>query len=627
MQSRRNGYPDGMTGLLSLRGAHEHNLRHVDLDLPLGRWTSVVGPSGSGKTSLVVDTIVREGQGRFLSGLSARARQFHGKLGRAAVEGIRGLPATLVVGQQTATDSPRSTVGTLSGALDLLRLLFAREGVDPEGVALTRSHFSFNHPLGACKACGGLGLEDRVAPAKIVADASRSIRAGALKPTLKNGYTVYSQVTLEVMDLICRAHGFDVDTPWRELTDEQRDVILYGTKQLKVPFGKHSIESRMRWEGITARPREEGYYRGLVPVIQETLERNRNPNILRFVETAACGACGGARLGRPGREARVGEARLPELLALPVRALWGRLADLPPSPVWEAVRPEVELRLERMERLGLAHLALERTSGTLSGGESQRLRLVAQLTAGLGRQLVAFDEPTLGLHPSGQAGMRAVLDELLELGNTLVVVEHDKCRSTPLGPAWERLRGQEMNGCPRVGRAFRRRRLAVRGLDISPESRKRPAAPLRRQDPRGLHATHPARAPLRADPLPAHPPPDLPRGPRPRLELAGRGGPEPSTAQAGRLPGPRERRPRGPRPALPLGGAHEAHLRLRAPETRECGARREVIACITEREVARTILRHLGLPDEPPSSTPARAPPLLDFARRPPGDAGGHRQS
>lgn len=414
-----------MPQFLTLRGAHEHNLRHVDLELPLGLWTSVVGPSGSGKTSLVVDTIVREGQRRFQGGLSARARQFHGKLGRAALEGVRGLPATIVVGQQTATDSPRSTVGTLSGALDLLRLLFAREGVDLGGVELSRSHFSFNHALGACDACGGLGLEDRVDPARIVADPTQSIRAGALRPTLKNGYTVYSQVTVEVMDQICRAHGFDIDTPWEALTDEQRDVILFGTQVLKVPFGKHSIESRMRWEGITARPREEGYYRGLVPVIQETLERNRNPNILRFVETVACGACGGSRLARPGREARVGDLRLPELLAMPVRELRPALAGLANTPVWEALRPGIELRLERMDRLGLEHLALGRRSGTLSGGEGQRLRLAAQLTAGLGRQLIAFDEPTLGLHPSGQAGMRAVLDELRELGNTLVVVEHD----------------------------------------------------------------------------------------------------------------------------------------------------------------------------------------------------------
>jgi excinuclease ABC subunit A len=410
---------------LSLRGAREHNLRAVDLDLPAGQWIAVVGPSGSGKTSLVFDTIVREGQRRVLGSLSARARQFYGKLGRADVDGLDGLPATVAVGQRTATGSVRSTVGTLTGGLDLLRLLYARRAVDPGGEPLTRSHFSFNHPDGACEACQGVGIEDRVSPERLVADAARSIRAGALAPTLKNGYTVYSQVTVEVMDEICRAHGFDVDTPWQDLDDGQRHVILYGTTALKVPFGKHSIESRMRWEGITARPREEGYYRGLVPVIEETLKRNRNPNVLRFVESVPCAACCGSRLGRPGREAALGSWRLPALLALPARELRVALGELPPSEVLSALRPSLDQRLQRMERLSLGHLALDRTSPTLSGGEAQRLRLAAQLTAGLGRQLVALDEPTLGLHPSEQQGMGEVLDELRDLGNTLLVVEHD----------------------------------------------------------------------------------------------------------------------------------------------------------------------------------------------------------
>jgi len=414
-----------LTSKLIVRGAREHNLRDVDLDLPLGQWICVVGPSGSGKTSLVFDAIVREGQRRFLGSLSARARHFYGKLGRAAVTEIRGLPASIAVGQHTATDNVRSTVGTLTGALDLLRLLFARTAVDPEGVELTRGHFSFNNPVGACEACRGIGVEDRVEPDLLVADPRKSLRAGALVPTLKNGYTVYSQVTLDVMDQICRAHGFDVETPWEALSDEQRDVILFGTKALKVPFGKHPIESRMKWEGITARPREEGYYRGLVPVIEETLQRNRNPNILRFVRSVPCGTCGGSRLARAGREAKLGTRRLPELLALPARALRESFDTLPETEVWRALRPSLQQRLVRMEQLGLAHLSLARPSGTLSGGEAQRLRLAAQLTAGLGRQLIALDEPTLGLHPGGQAGMRAVLDEMRELGNTLLVVEHD----------------------------------------------------------------------------------------------------------------------------------------------------------------------------------------------------------
>lgn len=418
------GRPLG-SGRLSLRGAREHNLRQVELELDLGQWIAITGPSGSGKTSLAFDTLVREGQHRYLGGLSPKARQFFGKLGRAKLQSLRGMPAAVATGSGNSTASARSTVGTQSGVLDLLRLLFAREAVDPEEVPLTRSHFSFNHPLGACKACAGRGVQDQVDPTLLVADGSKSLRAGALVPTLKNGYTVYSQVTLDVMQLICAAHGFDVETPWDDLRQEQRDVILYGTKALKVPFGKHSLESRMRWEGITARPREEGYYRGLVPVIEETLQRSRNPGVLRFVRSGACEECAGSRLSRAGRESRVGPSSLPELLALPADELAGRLAQLPVSAVLTALLPSLLERLGRMQRLGLGHLAMARPASSLSAGETQRLALVAQLCAGLGGLLIALDEPTLGLHPEGQAGMGAVLEDLLELGNTLVVVEHD----------------------------------------------------------------------------------------------------------------------------------------------------------------------------------------------------------
>ncbi len=413
-----------MSGI-HLRAARAHNLRSIDLDLPHGCWISVVGPSGSGKTSLVFDTLVREGQRRHLGGLSPRARQVLGKLGHADADAITGLPVPLAVGQRAITANPRSTVGTLTGGLDLLRLLYARTAVDPEGVALTRSHFSFNHPVGACPACQGLGVEDRVDPYLLVADETRSIRDGALRPTLKNGYTVYSQVTLQVMDQLCRAHGFDVDTPWHALTHDQRHMVLYGSRRLKVPFGKHSIESRMRWEGITARPRQEGYYRGLVPVIEETLQRNRNDNVLRYVRSVPCSTCGGSRLSRPGRQARLGEATLPALLALPVAALGPALEALPPSPAWEAIAPELRRRLALLQRLGLGHLSLARPSTSLSGGEAQRVRLAATLSTGLGGMLVALDEPTLGLHPERLPGMVEVLDALRRQGNTLLVVEHD----------------------------------------------------------------------------------------------------------------------------------------------------------------------------------------------------------
>ncbi|MCO4746894.1 MAG: AAA family ATPase, partial [Proteobacteria bacterium] len=410
---------------LTLRGAQTHNLKQIDLDLPLGTWIALTGLSGSGKTTLAFDVLHREGQRRYLGALSAKARHYLGKLGAADLETLTGLPVTLATGQGALTPSPRSTVGTLTGLLDLLRLLYARDGVHPTATDLSRSDFSFNQDRGACAACKGLGIEDLVDPLLLVADGSRSLRDGALRPTLANGYTVYSQVTLEVMNTICAAHGFDVDTPWQQLSDAQRDVIFYGTKALTVPFGKHSIASRMKWEGITARPREEGFYRGLIPVIEETLKRDRNPNILRFVRSVDCSVCDGTRLGPIGRETTVGPWTLPELLAKPATALSATLDQLPASAVLDALRPAVDRRLRRMGQLSLGHLALNRISTTLSGGEGQRLRLAAQLNAQLGGMLVILDEPTLGLHPSAQQGMAEILEELRALGNTLLVVDHD----------------------------------------------------------------------------------------------------------------------------------------------------------------------------------------------------------
>ncbi len=446
---------------LHVRGARAHNLDDIDLRLPLGAWIALTGPSGSGKTSLAFDVLHREGQRRYLSSLSAKARHYLGKLGRAEADALSGLPVTLATGQGALTPSARSTVGTLSGLLDLMRLWFARSGKHPGHTTLSRAHFSFNQQIGACAACSGLGVEDQIHPPLLIADAHKSIRDGALEPTLANGYTVYSQVTLEVMNDICRAHGFSVDVPWSALSETQRDIIFYGTRALKVPFGKHSIESRMKWEGITARPRESGFYRGLIPVIRETLKRDRNPNILRFVRSVPCSACEGARLGAIGRETRVGPLSLPDLLAMPTRDLSHAICDLPQDPVLRALRPELERRLTRMTQLSLGHLSLDRGSVTLSGGEGQRLRLAAQLFGELGGMLLIVDEPTLGLHPSAQAGMAEILEALRKLGNTLLVVEHDPQMARradhwlALGPGAGPSGGQVVHNAPMPANALR----------------------------------------------------------------------------------------------------------------------------------------------------------------------------
>lgn len=401
-----------------IRGAREHDL-DLDLDLRGGVWTGVVGVSGSGKTSLVFDTLVREGRRRFLQGTSPRARRQLGKLGSADVDVLEGLPVPLAIGAGRLTRFERSTVGTLSGLLDVLRLIYARQGT---GGPHRRGDFSFNS-TGACPTCDGLGTEETIDLERVVVHPERSIRDGALGPTLPNGYTVYSQVTLEVMDTVCRAHGFDVHTPWQDLTDDQRDVVLYGTTALTVPFGKHSLESRLKWEGITARPREEGHYRGIVPVMQETLRRSRNANILRYATSVPCPTCGGTRLADVGRSTTVGGRTLPDVCRVPLDGLLEELVGWT-GPVVDALLPAFRRRVGTAVELGLGHLSLDRTSTTLSDGELQRLRLVGQLGVELSGMLVAFDEPTLGLHPSAHNGLATALRRLQEQGNTLVTVEH-----------------------------------------------------------------------------------------------------------------------------------------------------------------------------------------------------------
>ena len=422
---------DPAPGPIRVVGARQHNLDGFDVAIRPRAITVVTGVSGSGKSSLAFDTLFREGQRRYLASLSSFARAFMGKLERPAVDRIDRIPPALAVDQSAVVRSPRSTVGTLSGLYDHLRLLLARVGTRraPGAPPPTTSLLSFNSAIGACPACRGLGVEDRVDPELLVADPARTLREGALVPTTPTGYIVYSQVTVDVLDTVCAAHGFSVDVPWRELDDEQRWVVLYGSERLTVPFGKHPLESRMRWKGITARPRKEGLYRGIIPVIEEILARSRNRNALRFVRTSPCRACGGARLR-------------PEALALRVEGL--SIADWAARSIEHAARGLERIRWSAADRpvatpivdafagraaqitaLGLGHLPLDRPSPTLSTGEIQRLRLATQVGSGLRGLLYVLDEPSVGLHPQDTGRLFALLRRLRDAGNTVVVVEHD----------------------------------------------------------------------------------------------------------------------------------------------------------------------------------------------------------
>ena len=426
---------------ITIRGARQNNLRRVDLDLPAGALIAVTGVSGSGKSSLAHDVIHAEGQRRYLEVLSSHTRQYLLKLDRPELDHAGGLRPAVAVDQRTAAvpgaASARSTVGTLTGLGPQLRLLLSRLG-PTDGRPLPSSLFSFNSPVGQCPACRGLGVEDRVDPELLVGDPALTLRQGALVVTTPAGYMVYSQITMDSLDLVCRAHGFDVDTPWQRLTDEQRGIIFFGSDLLKVPLGKHKLESRLRWSGITARPREEGYYRGIVPIIQGILRVKRNKNALRFARSQPCSACGGARLRPEALEVRLRGLNMADLSDLSVAGLERFAAGMElttrEAPVGAPLLEEVSRRCALLRRLGVGHLQLHRGAATLAGGEARRVRLATQLQGGLQGLLHVLDEPTVGLHPRDIVGLLRVLHDLRDQGGSVLVVEHDP--ATILAADW-----------------------------------------------------------------------------------------------------------------------------------------------------------------------------------------------
>jgi excinuclease ABC subunit A len=453
-----------------IRGASEHNLKSVDVEIPHCCFAVVTGVSGSGKSSLAFDTLYREGERLYLESFSSYARQFMGKLTRSSVSHIDGLSPAISINQVTIVRNPRSTVGTMTELYDYLRLLFARLGkikkpplsmimlpgkdaskldksfcggsrgavfskraplaAGGKKPKLERRLFSFNSPYGACPICKGLGVQDRIDPQLLIADPQKTLRQGALKITNPSGYIIYSQVTIEVLNRVCRAHGFSVDIPWKDLNEMQRKIVLYGSDRIKIPFGKHPLESRLRWTGITAKPREESYYKGIIPIMENILRVKRNANILRFARTMPCEACRGTRLRPEALAVTFRELDIAQMVRQSIDRLYDFFAGLhfsaSESPVAEPLREIFLKRSLLLKKLGLGYLTLDRESTTLSTGEVRRLCLAAQVGGGLRGVMYVLDEPSVGLHPRDNQRLLEILRQLRDNGNTVIVVEHDE---------------------------------------------------------------------------------------------------------------------------------------------------------------------------------------------------------
>lgn len=435
---------------LKVVGASENNLKNIDVQIPHNSLTVITGVSGSGKSSLAYNVVYKESQRRFLESFSSYSRQYIGKLEKPDVKLVTGLQASLAINQKATVANPRSTVGTMSGIYDYLRLLYARIGVqvcsscglelpdqqticnncNTENPRLLSKLFSFNSNYGACPNCKGLGVSEQIDIDKLIADENLTLREGALVPTTPTGYIVYSQVRVDELNKVCEAHGFSVDIPWKDLSKEQQDVIMFGSERVKILFGKHSLESRLKWKGITALPREESYYKGMIPIMEEILRRDRNDNILRFASSFVCDECNGTRLKKEARSVTVDDKNICQLVDISLSDLYDDLtvlsSNISDKEVVDTILNNVIKRLEYIQLLGLNYLTLSRESTTLSGGESQRIKLASQVGSGLQGILYILDEPSIGLHPRDNCKLLKVLTSLRNNGNTLLVVEHDE---------------------------------------------------------------------------------------------------------------------------------------------------------------------------------------------------------
>lgn len=540
-----------------IRGARQHNLKNINLEIPREKLVVFTGLSGSGKSSLAFDTIYAEGQRRYVESLSAYARQFLGQMDKPDVDFIEGLSPAISIDQKTTSRNPRSTVGTVTEIYDYLRLLYARVGhphcpqcgrpiaqqtveqmvdrlmelgegtrlqilapivrgrkgeyrkvleeirkdgfvrvridgelrdvsedieldrykihtievvvdriiirpdiegrladsletalrrgggvvmvdiIDGEeilfsenfacvdcGISLeeiTPRMFSFNSPYGACPECDGLGYRMEFEP-RLVIDKSRSISAGGIVPWADRR----SRWLWKMLEAVCESCHIDLDAPIGELTEEQQQILLYGNGIQKVAFRYTNMQGRTRT--YTAA------YPGVIPSLERRLRETTSDavraEVEKFMGNRPCPSCEGGRLRPESLAVTINDLNITQVAGLSVKDALAFFQDLALSPreeyIARQVTKEIKARLEFLVNVGLDYLTLDRAAGTLSGGEAQRIRLATQIGSGLINVLYILDEPSIGLHQRDNRRLLETLQQLRDMGNTLIVVEHDE---------------------------------------------------------------------------------------------------------------------------------------------------------------------------------------------------------
>ncbi|AZC19320.1 excinuclease ABC subunit UvrA [Pseudomonas sp. CMR5c] len=427
------------SGFVRVRGAREHNLRNVDVDIPRDALVVFSGVSGSGKSSLAFSTLYAEAQRRYFESVAPYARRLIDQVGVPDVDRIDGLPPAVALQQQRGSPSTRSSVGSVTTLSSLVRMLYSRAGSYPPGQAMLYAEdFSPNTPQGACPQCHGLGRVYEVDEASMVPDPSLTIRQRAVAswPLAWQGQNLRDiLVTL----------GYDVDIPWRDLPREQRDWILFTEDTPTVPVYAGLTPEQTRQ--ALARQQEPSYMgtfsgarRYVLHTFTHTQSALMKKRVAQFMRGSQCPLCDGKRLKREALAVTFAGLDIGELARMPLLQLAEVLAPVAAGTqvAQDAVQlsPEKRLAAQRiaqdlLERvatlvdLGLGYLALERSTPTLSPGELQRLRLATQLGSQLFGVIYVLDEPSAGLHPADAEALFAALQRLKAAGNSLFVVEHD----------------------------------------------------------------------------------------------------------------------------------------------------------------------------------------------------------
>lgn len=557
IQTRRKAVDE----YIRIRGACEHNLKNIDVDIPRNELVVLTGMSGSGKSSLAFDTIYAEGQRRYMESLSSYARQFLGQMEKPNVERIEGLSPAISIDQKSTNRNPRSTVGTVTEIYDYFRLLYARIGIPhcpncgrviskqtvdqmvdqimalPEGTKLQllapvvrgrkgqhekvlerakRSgyvrvridgnlyelteeisldknikhnieiivdrlvvkdgiqrrladsienvldladglllvdviggesmtfsqsfscpdcgigiseieprSFSFNNPFGACPVCFGLGYKMEFDAELMIPDQSLSIHQGAITVTGWQSCTDKKSFTNAVLQALCKEYKFDLDTPFEKYPEKVKHVLLYGTdgKEVEVHY------SGQRGRGVYP-VAFEGLIKNVERKYKETFSDTMKQEYESFMRITPCKECGGMRLKKEALAVTVCDKNIYEITSMSIRDLNTFLAGMTLTDqqqlIGNRILKEIKARVGFLVDVGLEYLSLARATGTLSGGEAQRIRLATQIGSGLVGVCYILDEPSIGLHQRDNDKLLNTLKNLRDLGNTLIVVEHDE---------------------------------------------------------------------------------------------------------------------------------------------------------------------------------------------------------